>query len=981
MNVQSLVNYVDEETSVLVKNQVNIAGISDNYSSPNVKCVSWNVRSMVNKIDELLCVFADNDIDIACISETWLSSQANSVTAIIKSAGFNISHCFREKRGGGTAILWRDNLEKQIHCITNLKSFDTFQYQCVTFRGKFKMVILCIYRLQETSFKLFLNDLNSLISALDSSYPIVLTGDFNVHFEKSNLCDAKELEYLTTSFGLTQFVFGPTHVLGHTLDLLFLNSHDFAMQNIIPQNYNLGDHFPVFFELPNIEKRICPKKKQINCRNFKNIDIPIFATSLSVSLQTQLSSQDENATFSDLCSIYNNTVEQHLDNVAPLQTKSFTPSTSPPWMDLEYKQNRATRRRLERKWKKSGLQGDKSLYVQQRQLCSNMCCEKRSSYFSELIKSKSGDQRALFSIVNKVFDKTKSSNVLPEHNNAKQLANSFNNFYVNKVNNLRSEIPASPTYLHRDYNGTMMDVLRPVTVEELQSIIKESGIKTSYHDILPAKILKQVIHELLPHLCDLVNKSLSTGCVDGIKDSIIVPLLKKNGLDPEILKNYRPVADLVFLSKLSERVVFKRMQEHMTANNLHCKFQHGYKKNHSPETLLLRLVNDILLGMDCNFATLILLIDLSAAFDTVDIELLLNILHFEFGVCGVALRWFRSFLTGRNQRVLIENTLSETLNVDFGVPQGSVLGPVLFNIYIQSLFKLIEKCGFCTSGYADDNNAYQSFSLNFQFGLITQKLPYLMSEITKWMNCHFLKINPDKTEIILFLPTKLSNAPTINGTFLGENCIRFSERVKNLGFVLDNFLTMEPHVNTVVSFCYKLISDVGRNRKLLSDEDTESLMHAIVSSRVDYCNSLLYGISKEVIYKLQKVQNAAARLISNRKKRESVRDVLVKLHWLRIEERIIFKLLVTTFKCFKGIAPESICELISVSSEHLFLLKAIYLNSNYGRRSFSYAAPRYWNALPIEIRSASTLDSFKRSTKHLLFNNFSEYKSKVFLYY
>lgn len=157
-------------------------------------------------------------------------------------------------------------------------------------------------------------------------------------------------------------------------------------------------------------------------------------------------------------------------------------------------------------------------------------------------------------------------------------------------------------------------------------------------------------------------------------------------------------------------------------------------------------------------------------------------------------------------------------------------------------------------------------------------------------------------------------------------------------------------------------------------------VHAIVSSRIDYCNSLFYGIRKDVIYKLKKLQNAAARLITKRRKRESVRDALIKLHWLRVEERVVFKLLVMSFKCFHKTAQECLYELLTIRSVDSFLFNLIYLDSDFGRRSFSYAAPRYWNALPIEIRSANTLDSFKRSTKHLLFNNFNEYKNKVFIY-
>ena len=156
-------------------------------------------------------------------------------------------------------------------------------------------------------------------------------------------------------------------------------------------------------------------------------------------------------------------------------------------------------------------------------------------------------------------------------------------------------------------------------------------------------------------------------------------------------------------------------------------YQHGYKVFHGTETLLLKIVDDLLIGFDSNHATILVLIDLSAAFDTVDILLLLDILENDIGIKGTALLWFNSFLSGRSQCVKIQDTLSNILPVLFGVPQGSVLGPVLFNIYTSSLSLAIKDFGFCTSGYADDNNAYESFPLAFQFNIISEQLPELLN--------------------------------------------------------------------------------------------------------------------------------------------------------------------------------------------------------------------------------------------------------------
>ena len=948
--------------------------------------MAWNVQSLCNKVDEVISILSDNNIELAFFSETWFSSQENTITALLKSAGFDITHFYRKKRGAGVGILWHKNLDKKIKVIRTTRDFSTFQYQNLFFHGNFKINLICLYRLQETSFSLFIEELNSLLSDQDPSHPLVLLGDFNVHFENNESGEVKKLLDITSSFGLSQFVVGPTHKLGHTLDLIFANSFDLQIQLTQPVSYNLSDHFPIFFELPNVTRQNnLPKKKTVSVRNFKSLDIPSLASQLGTSLISSMAECTEDSSFDELLQVYNNTLDHEINLVAPLQSRTFPISSAPPWIDAQYRANRVTRRRLERKWKKSKLAEDKTEYVSQRKLCAKMCKEKRTAYYKNLIASKKGDQRALYSIVNRLFDKNKSSGILPEHEDAEVLANTFNNYYTDKVNLIRSKIPLvtpkSTSNVNSHFSGTMFASFRPTTETELRDILKSSGIKTSFHDKLPANILKQVIDELIPHLCTLVNKSLLSGSCDGIKESTIVPLLKKAGLDPDILKNYRPVADLVFLSKLTERAAGKQLYEHMTLNKLHCKYQHAYKACHSTETLLLHIVNDILLAFDNDWAVLLLFIDLSAAFDTVDIDKLLHILEFDIGISGTALKWFESFLSGRNQHVLIEQSLSESREVKFGVPQGSVLGPVLFNIYTRSLFDVIKNCGFGTSGYADDNNALQSFSLHFQYDLITSQLPKLMSQIKDWMNEYFLKINPDKTEIIVFLPQNMRDNRLINGAFLEGECIRFSSTVKSLGFNLDRFLNMEYHVNLTVSLCYKLLSDVARVRNLLSDEDTESLVHSIMSSRLDYGNSLLYGVNKSVLQKYQCVQNYAARIISKRNKRQSVSDVLLNLHWLPIEKRIIFKLLTFTYKILHGMAPECFASFISIRDNDNLLLHNIYLNSSYGRRSFTYTAPRFWNALPFNIRSSVSLEIFKRLTKNYLFNHFSVFKSAAFIYH
>ena len=943
----------------------------------------WNAQSLNNKINVFVQLLCDNQVDVAFVTETWLSDESGTITSIIREAGYEIEHSYRSKRGGGVAIIYKPNIS--IKTDVKIKSYESFMYKSIILNGKVKICLACIYRLQEISESQFITDLEDFLSIYSfKSDTLILTGDFNLHYEDSNSKYVKALADLTSSFGLSQFVTGPTHKLGHTIDLVFANRFEFDLPPIQPTNLDISDHLPIFFSLPSYNHTIKSINKLISYRNFKSIDRTQFSQDLCNALDNLYQTKSiENVDFANHYKLFSDCAVELLDNVAPVQTANISNSSKPPWMDNEYCKARAIRRRLERAWKVSHSNVDKIPYLAQCKKCSELVTSKRTKYYSDIISKCEGDQRSLFKIVSTVLDKRKSSGALPQFENPEVLANKFNDFYSNKVLQIRNKIP--PSNLACDYrksfNGEVMESFTPTTVAELRLIIKDWGIKTCSLDPLPNPIFKDIIEDLLPYLCDLVNKSLTTGSVEGVKDCIIIPLLKKAGLDPETLKNYRPVTNELFISKLSEKVVDTRIFDHMTVNRLHSKYQHGYKKFHGTETITLKLVNDVLIGFESNSATIVLLIDLSAAFDTVDISKLLNILENDIGIKGIALEWLKSFLIGRTQRVKIDNSQSECLPVLFGVPQGSVLGPVLFNIYASSLSLVIKNLGFNTSGYADDNNATNTFALTFQYNMIAEQLPNLVTQIHEWMNSFFLKMNPDKTEIIMFLPQHLKDVHTINGCIFPDGtCIRFANFVKTLGFILDKHLNMDVHINSLVSHCFKLLSDIGKIRNLLTPKHTELLVHAVISSRLDYCNSLLYGANKEHIEKLQKIQNAAARLISLRKKHESVSDVLVDLHWLRVEARIFFKLLILVYKCINNMAPECIIDLIDIRDVTTCTLAYKHFQSSYARKSFSYIAPKLWNNLPYNLRLCPTLTKFKSQLKYLLFNNFNDYKKLVFKY-
>ena len=296
---------------------------------------------------------------------------------------------------------------------------------------------------------------------------------------------------------------------------------------------------------------------------------------------------------------------------------------------------------------------------------------------------------------------------------------------------------------------------------------------------------------------------------------------------------------------------------------------------------------------------------------------------------------------------------------------------------------MFKKLCFKTSAFADDSNGRKTVALTFQYGVVNNDVPNCISNITQWMNEHFLKINPDKTEIILFHPKSLKNDVVIRGTTIEGQCIRFSREVKNVGVWLDENLDFDCHINRVTSHCYKLLKDIGRVRNVLKHEDTEKLVHAVISSRLDYCNSLYFNMSQENMYKLQKVQNAAARLIVKKGKSHPITRILHDLHWLRVDSRIVFKILLLVHKCIIGTCSNNLSvkyKSYNCRPGDYLLLETPRIKTKYGTRTFDFAAPRLWNALPLHIRVQEYTDMFKKLVKTMLFDGCDKFKRFAFRY-
>lgn len=497
-------------------------------------------------------------------------------------------------------------------------------------------------------------------------------------------------------------------------------------------------------------------------------------------------------------------------------------------------------------------------------------------------------------------------------------------------------------------------------------------------DPIPSTLLKSCFSDLLPVIANIINLSFESAKVPiPMKLASISPRLKKQSLDTELYPNFRPVSNLRFISKANEKVAAMQLWDYVGSNGLSEEFQSAYTQYHSCETALLRVQNDVLEAIDKHNCVFLLLLDLSAAFDTVDHTILLKRLNSRFAVRGKALSWLESYLANRSQFVQIDDASSSVRPLHFGVPQSSVLGPILYLLYTSPLGDIIREHDLSFHLYADDTQLYTSFSCKntHDFQVAKQRLESCISDITLWMTANKLKLNNGKSELLL-LHSQFRPTPTLPSLTVGEKIIRPTNKARNLGVLFDETMSFSPHVNAVVKGAFYHIRNIAKIRKYIDKKTTEVLIHSFVSSKLDFCNSLLHGAQGRDIAKLQSAQNAAARVVTCLRKNDHITETLKELHWLPIEYRIIFKINLITFKSLNSLGPRYLKNLLTFyrqkrllrsSKDHLRLVEPAFNMKTYGQHAFSTAAPRLWNKLPLDIRASSNVETFKLKLKTFLF--------------
>ena len=576
-----------------------------------------------------------------------------------------------------------------------------------------------------------------------------------------------------------------------------------------------------------------------------------------------------------------------------------------------------------------------------------------------------------------------------------KVAEKFNSFYTTVASKLVEKLPNCIATFGKSFvfNFYCSKGVKPNSYS--LSIVDESQVfkilnnlspkKATGLDSIPSRFIRDSASIIAHPLAHIINLSIIQGVVpDDLKLARVVPLFKKN--DKTDVGNYRPVSILSVISKVLERVVYNQLEGYLSDKNLLFDYQSGFRRKFSTETCLIHLTDFIRFQMDRSNLVGMLLLDLQKAFDTVDHSILLMKLE-ALGLNNSAVSWFASYLTDRHQLVDVSGTFSSSAPISCGVPQGSILGPLLFLVYVNDMSAVVKHKLLL---YADDS-AILVTGKNKES--IENMLSSELDRVSDWLICNKLSLHLGKTESILFgSKVKVKSLPGLSVKCKGHY-IQPKESVKYLGATIDQSLSFESMALSVIQKVNSRLKFLYRKKEFLTAHTKKLLVMAIAQCHMDYASTIwFHSITQALRNKLQVTQNKLIRFVLNLDSRAHVgKEQFAHVNWLPVSKRVDFKTLCHVFNVHNNEAPKYLNDgFVHVESTHShntrFRVKSnsadIFSTCTFkdsgrfsvprvkgpGTKSFLYRGCSLWNKLPQHLRECDSYESFKPKARDYLFN-------------
>lgn len=922
----------------------------------NIRISHINVRSLFTGFGEFVQIVLQEKFHIIAVTETWLTPHIS--TNLISIPGYNF---FRQDRtlgrGGGVGVYVSTALEVEIVDFIDITPNVNLEHIWLKFKIKNKIYALGnIYRPPSGNLNIAINQLDETLSLLVPMVDDVFcVGDMNVNLLHLNNPLLNALE----SYNFVQLINEPTRITGTSsslLDPIFVTNPNIIVNVGLLNADLISDHKLVFCDLSlKTSKSI---SKLITYRDFKNFNYNIFLQDLHtlpwhVFIET--------ADIDKKIQILNEFILKIFDIHAPLRQVKVTKARA-PWLTDTLKIMMRHRDDAKSKYKISKSQTDWENYkLLRNQTLAALRAEKKA--YINFINSKN-DPKTMWNTL-------KNFNVKPStcHEIPLNIANpdAINDYFISTRQTNNNCHEAIQFYNNNFYNENKFS-FHLSTIQEVTDAINQIKSNAYGIDNISIRMIKYCAPFINKYITHLINCCIEKGYFPtNWKCALITPMPKVS--NPQLLSDLRPISILPALSKILEKIIYAQIYNYTNENHILNKYQSGFRAGHSTASALCQVTDDLIRAMDENMATILILLDYSKAFDTINHELMAAKFKY-YGFDQIAIKFINSYLCNRRQIVRIGNTLSSSAFLTTGVPQGSILGPLFFVIYTTDILNQIN---IPHHAYADDTQIYYSFKAGNTI-TVQNKINENLHNINKLSIRHNLTLNPKKCMVLYFGRKNTLNKLGMIKIVINNETLPIVESAKSLGVIYDSNLKFSLQVNKVVQKCYLNLKLLYSNRHILNFNVRKNLCQSLVLSHINYCN-FVYGPCLDTVDKnrLQKVQNSCCRLIFGLRKYDSGISAKIKLlSWLNISNHIKFQLLVFVHRVVTSSTPNYINEkFIRRNQQHAINIRSNLLyaipkfKTSFFKKSFSYNAIKLYNSLPQTLKSLGVF-AFKKKLKLLL---------------
>lgn len=971
--LQCLIEEYDNfETKVFDSNYECVEFLDNNF----LTVLNMNIRSIGKNFDELYILIESLNtvsLDIIVLTETW---ENYNIDNFILNGYKNYYSTKYLNQNDGVVIFVKNDIS--VLCMNAIDNLEVCTLRMVLLKSNIKFGLTAVYRLHENNVNNFNANLQNYLKLCSEPNEIFL-GDINIDLLDKSIPAHEYLNiliqhrYKCLINECTREHNGSRSCIDH---IFFKTSTPQNKFKAAVYRTTITDHYTTVFGLQNkifknynsITKPssvITFKMDNTKFRNFFNIEtfVPVLNAS-----------QPDTAVETLIHLITDATAKATVQNVVKLNSKTRKRKS---WITLGIikciNKRNALKKLLNKDITNINL---KEYYIRYRNILHSSIKTAKANYYSNLVNKAPNNLKHIWKIV-----KSSLKNDEPNENisglvldngtvidalDHKAIADTFNDHYCTVGKRMAEKLMQNPLLMNKEPKNTKVHdrsmFLYPVTREEITTYINElKNGKATGCDNIKVEHIKTISNFIAPALEHIANLILTTGIFPNqLKTAVVIPIFKSGS--KKVVSNYRPISLITHIAKIIEKVIKNRLTNYIEQNNLLSFNQFGFREGLGTENAIRLLTSEIYDSLDRSENSAAVFLDLAKAFDTVSHPILLDKLS-NIGIRGLALDLFSSYLNGRSQQVKIKNTLSDTNSIEYGVPQGTVLGPILFLIYINDLLKLPVNGSIIS--YADDTVFYVKGG---SWSDIKLKLTHGMQKITEWLNTNLLTLNYEKTKIVAFTSYK-TNLPDYQNIQIKNNpnnCnfeISLTNQIKYLGLVLDSCLKWEPHITTVTAKVRKLLFIFKHLKTFMNFKQLKQIYHALVESVLRYGICGWGGLYKTALTPLNVTQNAILKIILSK------------------------PFLYPTSQLYKEADLCTVRQLFIISAvRYAYLQKnVILINHNYatraktnqqlqtskayktiGQRTETYVASRFFNLLPEWLQTKPSLHSFTRSLKKYL---------------